>query len=139
VVVPVSDPVLAPLKHGAWASDVPAAVEERLADPALPDYVRLPVFRPVAEIALRRVERAARFGQWLGELSPDEASTPRRAGSSSPEEIGRHLDDSAIRALGQLGLTPSAMAKFGRMLEERQRPDLALLHAALVEEGDSAG
>lgn len=115
--------------HGMWAGDVPAAVEARLADPALPDYVRLPVFRPVAEIALRRVERASRFGRWLDSLPPEVASRPARAGSSSPEEQGRHLDESAARLLGVLGLTPQSMVRVGRVLEERQKPDLAQLAA----------
>ncbi len=48
----------------------------------------------------------------------------------------RRLDDSALRGLAQLGLTPHAMARFGRMLEERQQLDIALLKAAWDERED---
>jgi hypothetical protein len=121
--------------HGAWARDLDAAVTERLADPDLPDYIRLPVFAPAAAIALRRVERAARIGEWVASLPEAEQLTPRRAGSSAPAEVSRLMDDSALRALATLGLTPQSAARFARQLDQSGRPDLALL---ALEEGEDA-
>jgi hypothetical protein len=60
----------------------------------------------------RRVERAARRGVWVRDMGEEAACTPRRAGGSTPEEISRHADDSALRGLSALGLTPQSAAKF---------------------------
>jgi hypothetical protein len=124
-------------KHGADAADLDEAVAGRIE--ALPQYLRAAAFSDAIEIVFRRVERSRRLGDWITGLTDEESCTPRRAGGSTPEEISRHADDSALRGLSQLGLTPAAAAKFGRMLEERQRPDLALMHAAWLEEEGNTG
>ena len=132
-VAPVSDPVLAAWKHGADASDVDDAVAERLE--SLPQYLTAAAFRDAAQVVFRRVERAARLGAWVQGMGEESACTPRKAGGSTPEEISRHADDSALRGLAQLGLTPASAAKFAARLEQSLKPDLAQLAAQARLEG----
>jgi len=122
-------------KHGAHAADVDGAAAGRLADPGLPDYLRLPVFAEAAAVAFRRVEQAARIGEWVASLPVEVAMTPVKAGSSAPAEIARMQDQTALAALSALGLTPASAARFARALEGSGRPDLALL---ALEEADDA-
>ncbi len=118
---------VASVKHGAFSRDVDTAALERLSDPALPDYLSLPAFSQAASIAFRRLEMAARVAEYVASMDVEEQLTPLKAGSSSPAEIARHLDDSALRALTVVGLTPQSAARFGRALSRQQRPDIALL------------
>jgi hypothetical protein len=125
----------ASLKHGAHRADVTEAAARRLPD--LPAYLERPAFAETVAIARRRVVMAQRIGEWVAAMPEDEALTPAKAGSSSPAEISRQQDLSALSALAALGLTPQASARWGRGLEESGQPDLAMLHAAWVE--DDAG
>ena len=123
-------------EHGAHSADIGVAAAERLPD--LPAYLDAAMFREAVAIVRRRVIMAERVGVWVGGLTEAEATTPSKAGSSSPAEISRQQDLAALNGLAALGLTPGAMARFGRLLEERQKPDLALLHAAVLEEESGA-
>jgi hypothetical protein len=120
-------------RHGAFSRDLETAVEARLAE--LPAYLRAAAFADAVQIVFRRVERAQRLGEWVGGLSEAEACTPRKAGGSSPEEISRHADDSALRGLNLLGMSPAAAAKSAHRLEMGLRPDYALLAMEAGEDG----
>jgi hypothetical protein len=124
-------------RHGVYSADLELAVRERLA--ALPTYLQAEAFADATAIVFRRVERAQRLGEWVQGLSEEEAVTPRKAGSSSPEEISRHADDSALRGLSVLGLVPASAARFAAKLEQAQKPDLAQLAAQARLEGWVAG
>jgi hypothetical protein len=124
-------------KHGGHAGDVDGEAQSRL--PGMPDYLSRPVFAEAVAIAKRRVVMAERIGLWVAALSEGEATTPAKAGSSSPAEISRQHDLAALNALGALGLTPQASARWGRGLEESGRPDIALQWQAWQEGEGSDG
>ncbi len=129
-------------KHGAYASDLDAAAAARLREAGMPEYLSSPQFADALEVVRRRVEAAQRIGRWVAGLSDEEQMTPLKAGSSAPAEVARLSDDSALRALSSLGLTPRSAVAFGRKLSEQRRPDIALLLMEAAEEdgGDeSAG
>src|SRR5690349_1255789 len=102
--------------HGAYAADVDQAAQERL--PGLPAYLGQPMFHEAVAIAKRRMVMAERLGVWVAGMSEHEQITPTRPGSSSPSEISRQHDETALRALAALGLTPASAARFGRALED---------------------
>jgi hypothetical protein len=82
---------------------------------------------------------ASRIGRWVAAMPEDEALTPAKAGSSSPAEISRMQDLSALASLENLGLTPRSAARWGRALEESGQPDLALIAMTVMEQDpDSA-
>jgi hypothetical protein len=123
-------------KHGAHGGDVDQAAASRL--PGLPAYLEQPQFAESVAIARRRVVMAQRIGEWVAAMPEDEALTPSKAGSSSPAEVARQQDLSALNALASLGLTPQSSARWGRALAESDRPDLALMAMAEWEEDDGA-
>lgn len=126
------------VKHNGYGRDLDAAALARLESAELPGYLSLPQFRDSLDIAFRRVEQAQRIGAWVGTLSEAEATTPAKAGSSSPAEISRQHDATAMAALAALGLTPASAAKIAKRLEPKL--DLAVLAAMhLQDEGEKAG
>jgi hypothetical protein len=81
---------------------------------------------------------AERIGLWVAAMPEEQQITPTRPGSSSPAEISRQHDLAALNALGSLGLTPQSSARFGRSLEDSERPDFALMWQAQVEDSGDA-
>jgi hypothetical protein len=91
-------------------------VERYLGGGECPDYLQEPRFLPAVESWSRVQARAALLDDWLAGMTPDEMTTPRKAGGSSPVEIWLAAERAASRARERLGLDPSSYAKIAKDL-----------------------
>lgn len=88
-----------------------------------PDYLRtMPQFTPAVQAWAKLEARARLLGEWLSGMTPDEMTTPRKAGGSSPVEIWLAAERAASRARERLGLDPASWAKLAKDLGWRTVP-----------------
>lgn len=82
-----------------------------------PDYLRPAEFLLAIRSLVRAEAEAEAVWTWLQTLSPEQRTTPRRAGSSaSPVEIWRKLDSHCVTLRRELGLSPLARIRIAAAL-----------------------
>ena len=115
----------AAVRHGAdsEAQVVPLAqqiVERFTGSGFCPEYLRtMPQFTPAVQAWAKLEARARLLDDWLAGMTPEEMTTPRKAGGSSPVEIWLAAERAASRARERLGLDPASWAKLAKDLGDR--------------------
>ena len=107
---------------------------ELLGGAETPGYLMPAEFSLMLRSLLRAEAEAEALWQWLQTLTPEQRTTPRRAGSAAtPSEQWRKLDAHCVTLRRELGLSPLARIRIGAALSPKD-PDLATLLAAIHED-----
>jgi hypothetical protein len=97
----------------------------------LPAHAMNPMFGMAAEIALDSMEEARRYTGAVRAMTPEQAMTPMKAGSSPPASEARLQRAEALRALSALAATPVSAVRV--MRDVTAGLDLALEMQAMQE------